>query len=288
MGPIAKLFRRGRKPAEEDGGLGGAAYEEGDAFDPTPVHQEILTRVRRDAEADAIRHAEDMLNRDFPILEEAEGIASSRLARLRTAYIERRSSIEGAIASLRTEAAALEVSLAHKDAVLAEEGVSGNRVVLPPLRGPRDVGSRSVVGVGGIVALCLGAILAGLEGRPALAVVGFGAVVLAVVLTAWPGPALENPTVTALRRTRTADAEALEVLRGSLARRDEELSGLKGQTHSVAKNEVAFAQEIVSAYRSAAFSALPVGVLDGDRNFKEQRDLTVRMPAWARELESLA
>src|SRR5690349_15883445 len=79
-----------------------------DAYSPARKRAEILARVRLDAEADAIRHAEDMLNRDFPIVGYARTTAEGRLADLETAYLFRRTPIDERIEGLTTEIVAIE------------------------------------------------------------------------------------------------------------------------------------------------------------------------------------
>lgn len=59
---------------------------ESDAFQPEREHRRILDTTENRASADAIRHAERMLNREFPVVAEARIMFDSRMASLRQVY----------------------------------------------------------------------------------------------------------------------------------------------------------------------------------------------------------
>jgi hypothetical protein len=72
-----------------------------DAFNPKPAQESLLVRIRLEAEAEALRHAEAIVNRVFPIVDEAESIGSQRIAALGAAYAAARSRIDAGPRSRR-------------------------------------------------------------------------------------------------------------------------------------------------------------------------------------------
>jgi hypothetical protein len=259
-----------------------------DAFDPRQAQATLLARVRRDAEADAIRHAEDMLERDFPIVAEAERIAETRLAALKAAFAERRAAIQGRIEGLAQAIVVAETQLRATEGALAEEGVPPSRLALAPRRGRPAVGTKIAIGLAGAVAIGLAIRLLELSGPLVLPLAGAAMVLLALALALQPGPPLEDADITSLREVRVAEAEALTELRVELEQGRRELGGFEERALGLAETEVAFASQLVGAYQSAAFSSLPVGTLEDGRGLKEQRTPSVKLPAWARELAAPA
>jgi hypothetical protein len=253
-------------------------------YEPGPEQASILARVKRDAEADAIRHAEDMLNRDFPIVTQAEGIAETRLASLRSAYAERRGVLAERIGSLETTVSEMEERLQVTEQALAEEGVQESQIDLPPLRRKRRAVERMMIFLGAIVLLAFFVNLLDLQGDLRLSILGVGLLIIGLVLLFAPGPLLEDPAVVALREQHQAQAKELAELRQQLKGKQDALVELEKRTYAVAEWEVKFAGELASSYHSTVFSSLPVGVLAEDRALKEQRRPRVQMPKWAMEL----
>jgi hypothetical protein len=257
---------------------------EGDPFAPRPDRAVILAEVKRDAEADAIRHAEDMLDRDFPIVPRAENTAGTRLATLRSVYVERRGELSGRIAVLDRRANELALRLQATERALAAEGVPPSQIGLEPLRGKRAVIERIAVALGALVVMGLAVDLLDLRGRLVLPGVGLLFALLLLILMLQPGERLEEPAIEMLREQRQQQDEALTELQGDLHAHREALTKLDRTTYAIAESEVSFAGEMASTYNSTVFSALPAGVLAEGRELREQQRPAVRMPSWARGL----
>jgi hypothetical protein len=279
------LFWRRDDDEEESAGDDTAESErppptEEDAYEPRGEQAEILARVRRDAEADAIRHAEDMLDRDFPIVTEAEGIAETRLAALKTAYAERRGTITGRIRSLEGAVTETAGRLQTTEDALRAEGVPAAQIGLPPLRAKPAIAERVGIGLGAAALVALLVKLLDLQGPVALAIAGVAVLALTLALALQPGASLEEPGIAGLREVREQRAGELAELQDELRRSHNSLSELENRTFSTAELEVEFAGRLVGVYESAVFSSLPVGVLAEGRELKQQRRPAVDLPSW--------
>jgi hypothetical protein len=270
----------------ENAGEASASAGDDDSIDALAPREGILARVRRDAEADAIRHAEDMLDRDFPIVDEAVTIAEARLAALRVAYDERRTRLAVRIDGLSAGILTAEAQLHATDAALLAEGIPQSHLALPPQRGPRSPLVRTAAVAGAVVALYLLLDLIDVEPGTVLPIV-LGAAVLAGLLAFFlPGPPLEPNSVMSLREARQDEEEEIAALRADLKRAEKGLHGLEEKTLSQAETEAQFAAELVTAYQSAAFSSLPAGTLEGGRTLKRQTVPKVQLPSWTQGLEA--
>lgn len=268
-------------PDSETGENGESAYT------PTAAHAQLLARVRREAEADAVRHAEDMLDRQFPIADEAETIAEARLAALQIEFIakdaelgERRSTCERQISAAADRLAAI-------GAALRKAGIPADQVDAGPLRPRRFAGWKVAAGLA--TGLGLGYVLAvGDAGTLGIA----AAVTFALALSIWlyaTGPEdLEERLIVTLRESRAEVNDVLVELGSEVARIEIEREALRGETRATAENEIAFAGRLAAAYASAAFSAMPAGALEGGREFAAQNEPSVGLPGWVLELETVA
>jgi hypothetical protein len=257
---------------------------DGDPFSPRGDRASILARVKLDAEADAIRHAEDMLNRDFPVVTRAEDTAETRLTTLRSAYVERRGELAGRIAVLEQNATELNRRLQETERALAAEGVPALQISLEPPRGRRSLSEPILIALGSLLVMGVAVKLLDLQGQLVLPAVGLlaGLVLLALILQ--PDAQLEDPAVTALREQRQELDLTLTELQEDLQTQRETLTRLETTTYAMVESEVRFAGEMALTYNSTVFSSLPAGVLAEGRELKEQRRPEVKIPNWARGL----
>jgi hypothetical protein len=256
-----------------------------DAFNPKPDQGKILERVRLEAEAEALRHAEAMVDREFPIVEEAESIGSQRIAALGAAYAALRSRLDAEIDAGVSEVSAAQTQLESTEKALLEQGVTADLLPLAPL----GDGMASYWQVAPVAAVAAGAGVAVAGGRLsplASAAVIAGALVLAIAILSLRIGNPESGKLTCLRRNRAREGAALEELKAELERNRSLAQGLVRETLRLVEAEEAFAKQIVATYESAASSALPVGALgDGGRAIRKQRAPSVAIPPWVRELE---
>jgi hypothetical protein len=264
-----------------DGEAGGVEVEE---VAPQPSHREILMRVRREAEADAIRHAEDMVNRDFPIVNEAERIADARLANLKVSYSGQRGEMGGRIQGIEGAIGEAKAGLAETERALAGKGVPESELGIEPLREPPPLLERALIGLAGAGAIVILIAVLDLRGELVAPLAAVAVAALALALALPPGPYLEDPEIAALREARKKQATKVAELEEELRGASGALTALEERTLSTAELEVKFAGEIVGAYESAVFSSLPVGVLEGGKKIKEQRAPQVRLPRWTSRL----
>ena len=69
-----------------------------------------------------------------------------------------------------------------------------------------------------------------------------------------------------------------------MAEIDAEIKRLDRTTYAAAEAEVAFADNLVSAYATTVFSALPAGTFENGRSMRRQPQPQVELPEWARVL----
>lgn len=257
-----------------------------DAYNPAPAHKELLEEVRQDAEAEAIRHAEAMANRVFPVVEQAESIAAQRIAALGAAYAAARSQYDAEVGRLDGQLPGLELQLKTTEEALEAEGVGAEELGLAPI-GDRMVSLWQValaLGIGAIAGL-LGARLNLAGAGLVLLVLAAGALVAGVLRLRIGSP--ESARVTGLRRNRRREAREREKLLAAKKENEARIAGLQDETLRLIEVETAFAKQMVTTFESAASSALPVGSLgQGERAIRRQREPQVRFPAWAEELEA--
>lgn len=257
------------------------------AYSPPAAHARILTRVQRDAEADAVRHAEDMLDRNFPITTTAEASARDRLAALRGEFVARDTRLQEQAAALRMEIAATADRLAAIQAALRDLGVPADQMHLEPLQARRFEAWRIVAALG--IGAGLGFILAGGKLEPIwLGVAVVAALGAVAALLATPTEDIEEEAVAALRRSHVEVAARLTELNARTARIEIDREALRGKTRTLAEGEIALAHRMAAEYVNAAFSAMPAGSLEGGLEFAVQREPVVELPDWVGELETVA
>jgi len=257
--------------------------DDGNPFAPAPAHAAVLGQARERARGDAVRHAEDLLERPLPVVEEAEQLARRRLALLDAARAERLGELTRRVEDTRREADSAEQRRAAVLESLAAAGVPRDELDLPPL----DTRSREswrllaplvalVLGAGAGFALGLDVASAAIIGA-ALAAATYG------TLTTAEEPAVEAPRLRKLRRAR-ADAEA-EVLAAwhAHAVAVEQLETFHTWVRALARAERALADQLPAVYVAELTSAMPPGALADDRRVAQQRAPLVDLPDWARE-----
>jgi hypothetical protein len=256
-----------------------------DAYSPKAVQEKILERIRNDAEADAIRHAEDMANRAFPVVEEAESVGAQRIAALGAAYAAARSQIDVEIDVGKTELSRASIQLEKTEQTLEGAGVPEGQLQLAPLG--EGLVSRWQV----LLALALGAGAGVLLARTDLKPLPIGVVVIftitaiaAIFSLRFGQP--ESARLTALRRNRRKEATEVGGLEAKLKHDEALAEGLVEETLRLVEAEQEFAKQMVATYESAAASAMPVGSLGKEeRLIQKQRVPNVRTPVWAEDLE---
>ncbi|HST69476.1 MAG TPA: hypothetical protein VLI94_07435 [Solirubrobacterales bacterium] len=264
--------------------LGGEGSDEAEASAPAKSRGALLAETRRNAEADAIRHAESLLEREFPIVDTAERTAESTLADLRSTYTEERGELEAKREGVERKVEVAETRLHQTEALLREAGVPEAELGLPPSR-KRGVQPRDAAAAIGGVALAVLVLSQLVSGLPLVALGALAAAGLIFGLTRGP---VEETEPTRLRRLREHRQEIDRERQGLLDQQilnAEAIELLDRRTYSRGLSDIAFAGELVAAYANAAFSALPAGSLEGGREFAAQRQPHVEIPAW---LEALA
>ncbi|HEV7771529.1 MAG TPA: hypothetical protein VGO66_12840 [Solirubrobacterales bacterium] len=256
------------------------------AYTPEGEHARLLTRVRREAEADAVRHAEDMLHRQFQVASEAESTAASRLADLRVAFLARDTELSERRVTCERQIESRTARQAAAAAALVAAGVPADQVEVGPLYSNRLANWKLAA------VLAAGAGIGYLLAVTDLGTVGIAcAVVLALVVALWlytAGPEeIEERALTVLRERHAEHSATLTALNSEVARIEIERDALRGETRGVAEGEVAFAGRLAAAYANAAFSAMPAGSLEGGREFAEQRQPSVELPDWVLALEQV-
>jgi len=284
MFSIRKLFGRDEADHVDTNAPQGKRTRE-DAYNPKPDHEVLLQRVRGDAEADAIRHAEYMVNRIFPVVEEAETLGAQRVATLGAAYAAFRSQIDAQVEVDRTMLEAAVRQLNSTEEALEEKGVPEGRTGLAPLG--EGLVSRWQL----LLALCVGGgagiALARLDlTAPAIGLVVLVALALIAAILGLRIGQPETAVVTSLRRNRRREAGDVEELQAKLQHDEARATGLVKETLRLVEVEREFAKQMVATYESAASSSLPVGSMgDSERAIRKQRVPDVRVPAWVEEVE---
>lgn len=280
MSFLGRLFGRedeNRLPDEatDDNGAAPAVAEE---------HKALLAHARKTAEADAIRHAEDLLKREFPIVEEAERMAAARLADLRVTYVETRGELKGEEMVLGQQAEASTQALRQAENALRGAGVSDEQLGLPP-GGSRTV-SLAQLAAAAALAACGALVISRFSSSPMLVVAAIaGATGLAAWLMFATAEEPEDGEITRLRERRRDEADALRRLEDERARIEAALVNLDRATYAIGQSEIAFADHLAAGYANAAFSALPAGTLEGGRQLPPQRRPDVTPPEWLERLE---
>jgi hypothetical protein len=103
----------------------------GDGYDPE--QERLLAEARSRAEADAVRNAEEMVGREFPIVAEAEQIIGRRFAELERFYAGTRAELEAELRCRAADLEAAEAQLRITERALIEGGVPQPQVGLAPL-----------------------------------------------------------------------------------------------------------------------------------------------------------
>ncbi len=251
-----------------------------DPFQPAEDHAQLLQHARELARVEAVRHAEDLLDRDLPYVGEAEQVGLQRMALLTAARAERVAACEvDEAAALRAAESAERQRDAALDALRAA-GVMEEQLALSALDLPISHRTALSVAAGAaalavVVALVLGWSLAGVV----VLAVAAAAAGFAAVQTSRPAP-VELPRLTALRRERSrAEAAALAARRAADAA-TLELRSVREQADALALGEQAFARELVAGYLTELHSSFPPGVLADGGRLTVQREVEVPLPDW--------
>ncbi len=257
------------------------------AYSPPAAHARILARVRRDAEADAVRHAEDMLHRQFPITAAAEATARDRLAALQGEFVTRDTRLRESAAARTHEIAATVDRIAAIQAALRSRGTAADQMHLEPLQARHLAGWRIVVAL--VIGAGLGyAVAADNLNGIWLGLIAVAALAIVAALLTTPPEDIEEQEIASLRRCHSEASARLTELNTSVARIEIEREALRGSTRTLAEGEIALAQRMATEYVSAAFSTMPAGALEGGLEFAQQREVEVELPDWIAELEVIA
>jgi hypothetical protein len=252
-------------------------------FAPAVPHAVAIEATRVRARADATRHAEDLLERPLPVVQEAEQLARQRIALLDAARAERLGELTRRVESTRRDVDSAEQRRAAVLDALAAAGVRQEELDLPPLDASAQAGWRVLAP---LVALVLGA-GAGFALRVDAATAVIAGAVLAAVAYATTSTA-EEPAAEPLRlrKLRHARAEAETELLAAWhahAVATEQLETFHIWVRALARAERAHAEQIVATYVTDLTSAMPPGALADGRGVGHQVPPRVDLPDWARE-----
>lgn len=254
----------------------------GDPFEPAAEHVALLEQTRERARADARLHAEDLLERELPIVEEAESQGHNRVVHIelrRSELIERE---ELAVADAASAIATAQERVRAAEAALAHEGVSADEFALNPLNS--GLAPRALL-IGATVAL-VGAIVAGTLAMGALGAllsILFAAILAVAAMTVLARQQGAEPgRIDALRRERAAASADLRDAAERRSSAEAQLTALPRRAATLVMGEQRFAEQFVSCYVSELFSALPPGALVDGRGVATQRKPRLEIPSWAR------
>lgn len=253
-------------------------------FSPASEHQALLQDVRERARTDAMRHAEDLLGRDLPIVEEAEAMGRHRVVRLGLRRQELIAAARDALAAAAQRRQLAEQRLRAAFAALAAEGVPQDQLALEAL--DRPLQPERIVAMFGVAMLA-----AAVGGGLWLGALGVMIAVLVCLACATAfGTAVFMPSahraetarLSALRRERRNAEVGLSAASDAHLAAERALSDLPGRALTLFEGELAFAKEFVSLYESEVFRTLPPGALADGRGLR-QREPEIEIPGWARE-----
>ena len=149
-------------------------------FSQAGRHDERLADTRKNAEADAIRHAEDLLLQVFPIVGESEETAGLELAAMRTRFQDARGRLETAEATATSRLEAINRGLQDAEGALRSAGIPEGMIRRPPP--PRWRFELRQIALAVAAALVIGVLVASLGNVPVLVA---AAVIGGVALAIW-------------------------------------------------------------------------------------------------------
>lgn len=129
MRRLIQFFRHWLSAAEVDEPA--ETGDEADAGSRSPDHDELIRDAVRRAIDDAIRHEEDLLDQQLPMVEESEAICVARLSSLRSRSVTRQRDLCVDLERAEATTADAQVTLAAVDAALRAAGVPADQVALP-------------------------------------------------------------------------------------------------------------------------------------------------------------
>ncbi len=257
----------------------------GDPFEPEREHAALLREMRERAYADAARHAEDLMERPLPIIDELEALGQERLVRLGHRRLELKSLAERAH-GVATEA--LNAAQARFDAALAAlsaEGVPPEQLALEPL--DRPISPSAVIALAAAAtaaATVAGALWLGPKGATIALVVCFAlATALCAALYVPSSNRAETARLSALRRERSHAAAELRRARARRSDAAREVEEVPQRAQNLFEGELTLVRSLVSTYESELFRALPPGALADGKALGEQRSPNLSPPTWASE-----
>jgi hypothetical protein len=258
---------------------------QGDPFKPDGEHAALLEEMRERAHADALRHAEDLMERPLPIVDEVEALGQERLVRLGHRRQELKSIAERAHGAATEEQNAAQARFDAALAALTAEGVPHEQLALEPL--DRSVSPRAILAMAAIAtvaATVTGALWLGAMGATIALVVCLAlATGLCVALYVPSSTRAETARLSALRRERrraAAELRRLSAHRDDAAREVEEMPQ---RAQNLFEGELTLVRSLVSTYESELFRALPPGALADGKGLGDQRTPHLVPPAWAGE-----
>jgi hypothetical protein len=261
------------------------AVDQNDPFTPAPEHQALLRDVRERARTDAVRHAEDLLDRELPVVEEAETLGNHRVVRLGLRRQELIAAAQDALAAATQRRQLAEQRLRAALAALAAEGVPQDQMALEALDRPlQPERVAAMFGVATLAAAFGGGLWLGALGVM-IAVLGCLACATALGTAVFMPSAhrAETARLSALRRERRSAELGLSAAGNAQLAAERSLADLPGRAITLLEGERAFAKEFVSLYESEVFRTLPPGALADGRGLRRQREPEIEMPSWARE-----
>jgi hypothetical protein len=256
-----------------------------DPFSPASEHQSLLQDVRERARTDAVRHAEDLLGRDLPIVEEVEAMGTHRVVRLGLRRQELIAAARDALAAAAQQRQLAEQRLRAALAALAAEGVPQDQLALEALDRPlQPERIAAMFGAATLAAAVAGGVWLGALGVMIAVLVCLAcATALGVAVCMPSAHRAETARLSALRRERRNAELGLSAADDAHLAAERALADLPGRALRLLEGELAFVKEFVSLYESEVFRTLPPGALADGRGLGRQREPEIDMPGWARE-----
>jgi hypothetical protein len=256
-----------------------------DPFNPASEHRALLQDVRERARTDAVRHAEDLLGRDLPIIEEAEAMGRHRVVRLGLRRQQLIAAARDALATAARRRQLAEQRLQATRAALAAEGVPQDQLALEALDRPLQAERiAAMFGAATLAAAVGGGLWLGALGVTIAVLVCLAcATALGVAVFMPSAHRAETARLSALRRERRKAELGLSAAGDAHLAAERALADLPGQALRLLEGEMAFVEEFVSLYESEVFRTLPPGALADGRGLGRQREPEIETPGWARE-----
>lgn len=243
-------------------------------------HAERLAEAESNAEADAIRHAEALLQQVFPIIGDSETTAETELARIRTEFHGARGKLETARTTIARRLESIERSVQNAEGALRSTGIPEGQIRQTP--GKRRRFELRQVLVAAAAALALGILLASFTNVSVLvATAVIAGAALAIWATLTQGRELEPEEIVRMREAWSEADQARNEAMEEHAHIGGQIEHLERTTYTAAELEVVFADKIVTTYVTTVFSSLPAGTLENGRSMQRQPQPRVQLPDWA-------